>query len=204
MIDKIAAERDGVKVLTLLMQLGTGHDTIWTVRTIGTAVGFDIARARAAVARLLRLHYLALDRGSYYVTGDGRAYQDAARRKPYIGRDVSRWMDEALTGINEDGNPTKIENAAIPGKESHYMRPADPESLVGSRQVAMRARRKMANDLGVGMREFERRWLEGSIKMCPGIDGEEPHPGIFHKKGDGWQDRCRVCRKMKRDRKKGG
>ncbi len=90
-------------------------------------------------------------------TGGYKALDDASHNPHHTGYDIRGWMDRALTGMNQSGGQSNIQNAAIPKFERDvYAR--DPE------QAAMDANIKF---LG----QFDTGFDPDYYSVCPDCDG---------------------------------
>ena len=81
--------------------------------------GMHRERCQNALRWLVKKGLVYYGNDEYRVNEAGRAYHAACQARPLMGlEDFARWKAEALSGMDEKGEPTKIENPVIPkGKE---------------------------------------------------------------------------------------
>jgi hypothetical protein len=206
---KIQRQIDSVKILSAILDIGNG--ALWTAEIIQEYTGLDRDSSKTAIQYLQNKGLLSIYRGAYSVTEDGKEYFAGACTRPEIRTNFLQWKADVLSGLTEERSrrhkwmvtrETEISNAALPGAPCYPSNDITPEDLMSDKELEHIAKKTLADGLGIGIAEYDRRMAEGSIRLCE--YGGEKHMGIFHKKGPNrWQPICRDCRSKKRSKKNG-
>lgn len=189
----------GLKIVELFLQFGDvkmTHDLV-------TSLFGDYDDKMCAFRGLVADGLLVLHKGEYYVTDQGREAYARATAQPF-GKEPSkliRFKDEVLTGIIERfcaasgymvSEPSKVLNAVLPKNKKPTYSSRENVRLEPSRSNR-EIKYKLMRELSLSSERYEEYLAEGRIRLCTG--GGKRHVGIFDRRGEGWQYKCRECRK---------
>lgn len=142
----------------------------------------------------------------FRMTTQGEIWLNEQNRNPLIITNDRKFKDEAMTGLCEEKSKasgftvsaqSSMDNAVLSTAKTHIEHKT-PEDMMMEQDYIAKRKRSLADRLNLSMSECEKMVKEGRIKICKQCG----KPGIFDRKKDGWQMRCRDCMKIYRQRRR--
>jgi hypothetical protein len=160
---------------------------------IGHALDAEENTAFGAVTRGLQCGFISLVRHhKYTLTEDGTREYLQALLDPRLKLDTTAFRNEVLTGMTRNGLETEIDNAVLPNNSAPVDEKKDSDIVNAIDLIMELSRFSDANN------ETRESIVEGINSGRVGVCNKgKPHFGIFHKKGNGYRNVCRECRKSK-------
>lgn len=150
---------------------------------------------RHVLARLLSKGGLSMSRkAEFFLTQFGAELVEGARAKPELTRSAAAqrlWKTEVLSGINNDGKQTEIENAALSTGRTPK---SSFRNNINIDQISLY--RGLMDAYGISPIEISEGLSNGSIRWC----FKCKKYGVFSRcrsRSTGYQNECKNCRKGK-------
>ena len=209
---QIERQQDAMRVLELMVrhQNRTGPDDYsdglaWTVEMLAFHLASMTEEEIGGALRwLYRRGYVEQGRGQWFTTKEGRSWLCDETKSVVLasGAAVSEFRNEALTGTDRDGHRSRLTWAALPSPVAVNNHENAVEASAINQCMLANKMRAIAAKLGLDLDETSEGIRTGRVRKCKGIEGVEPHWGVFHraneKNGKRWQSLCVECRKKQR------
>lgn len=159
---------------------------------------------RETVQWLMRQQLVYRHKGEYRVTSPGDEYLEQQGLYSTQRKSVHAWKDEVLSGVRVIrskktnwlvSRESGIEHAVTSTSTIEGVEGIRPDELVLKMDSIRKAHKQIRSVLGLPMATYDAYLEEGRVRVCRCGD---PHVGIFDRRGKGWQNRCRECRKKRR------
>jgi hypothetical protein len=208
---RIDRRQNAFRVLELMVQFQhrTEHESfddglVWTAEMIACHLKeLDKISTTQALVWLLKREYVERRGNEWFSTKEGRAAFSDEIRNAWLetGAPAHEFRNEALTGMDRYGAPTRLTRAALPSS-SFCAKENNAETRMLDQCEHINKICTIAAHLGLSLEETSEGLQIGRVRRCKGIDGTSPHWGVFHrhngKNGKAWQSLCINCRKKLR------
>jgi len=159
---------------------------------------------REAIQWTMRQQLVYRHKGQYRVTTLGDEWLEDQGLADKQMKSLYVWKDEALSGVRcirsrRTGflvsRESTIDHAVISTSTIEGVEGIRPDELVMQMDSIRKAHIRVRSILGLPMSTYQKYLEEGRVRVCRSGD---PHVGVFDRRGKGWQNRCRECRKKRR------
>ena len=201
---KIDRQTIETRVLQLLSQYQRAGDGIrWTIDTIAEQLSIPpTATLRTCLLSLVERGHVHRGCGQWFITSEGRsAFSDECGNVSLQTRKTDlQFRNEVLTGCNDSGKQTEIQDAALPRDQDANRATNRVENATVKVCAGVERIRAVASYYDVSP-DVSADWCStGEVHRCSGCGKDRR----FHRKngenGQVWQVKCIECRKMARGR----
>jgi len=174
---------------------------LWTAKMIGLQLsGLTEESTREALSLLLKRGYVQRGKNEqWFITFEGRnAYEDEMRARLMTGAGEARFKAEALTGITEAGERSKLTRAVLPSScEGGRENRVEQDTIEQCTRVE-RVRRVCAK-YEITIEQALEKLKSGEVRYCRECGDDI---AIFHRhngaNGQQWQSACVECRRKRK------
>lgn len=205
---EMSTQQNGYQILGIMISWGpdpireTSGQVLWTREQLWSRLRtVKLPEVVDGLRWLLEASYVQQSKDMYSLTRDGRAaYSTAIDTNTKTVFPDMEFRDEVLTGMDKNGNQTRIENALLPHKCHSDVRGQQFEDVMS---VSWRVN-DLAARLQIPPQEVKSALRYGLIAICNGWrPDQEPHVALFHahrsqRNGPRRQHLCKRCYKEQR------